>query len=164
LPGIARLFHWLEASQLGHWMRESGVWTYGIVNLGHILGIATLFGAILLLDLRMLGAWRGVPLAGFSRAAVTAAACGAALAIATGIPMLATKAGDYVGNPFLFIKFPAIALALINIVILHRSAAWKAHRTRELLPPERRRLSVHASISLLCWLTVISAGRMIAYW
>jgi hypothetical protein len=164
LSSIARLFHWLEASQLGHGMRETGVWTYGIVNLGHILGIATLFGAILLLDLRMLGAWRTVPLAVFSRVTVTVAACGMTLAVATGIPMLATKAGDYIGNPFLFIKFPAIALALINIVALHRSAAWKAHRTRELLPPERRRLSVHASISLASWLTAIGAGRMIGYW
>ena len=164
MSAIARLFHWLEASQLGHGMRESGVWTYGIVNLAHILGIATLFGAILLLDLRMLGVWRSAPLAVFSRVSVTAAACGVVLAVFTGIPMLATKAGDYVGNPFLFIKFPAIALALINIVILHRSAAWKAHRTRTLLPREQRRLSVHASISLACWLTAISAGRMIAYW
>ena len=145
-------------------MRESGVWTYGIVNLGHILGIATLFGAILLLDLRMLGVWRSLPLAAFSRVAVTAAAAGATLAILTGIPMLATKAVDYIGNPFLLIKFPAIALALINIAVLHRSAAWKAHRTRDLLPPERRRLSVHASVSLASWLTAISAGRMIGYW
>ena len=36
---------WLESSMLGHAMRNSGVWTYGVVNLGHILGVATLFGA-----------------------------------------------------------------------------------------------------------------------
>ena len=34
------------------------------------------------------------------------------IAAASGIPMLATKAGDYIGNPFRLIKFPAIALAL----------------------------------------------------
>jgi len=145
-------------------MRETGVWTYGIVNLGHILGIAMLFGAILLLDLRMLGAWRTLPLALLSRASVTAAAIGFTLAVLTGIPMLATKAGDYIGNPFLFIKFPAIALALLNVVVLHRSAAWQAHRARTLTMPEQNRLAVHAALSLGLWLTVITAGRMIGYW
>lgn len=145
-------------------MRETGVWTYGIVNLIHILGIAILFGAILLLDLRLLGVWRAVPLAALSRPTVTVAAIGFTLAALTGIPMLATKAADYIGNPFLFIKFPAIALALINIAVLHRSAAWKAHRTRELSPPERHRLAAQAAISLVFWLTAITAGRMIGYW
>ena len=145
-------------------MRESGVWTYGIVNLGHILGIAMLFGAILLLDLRMLGVWRALPLAALSRASVTAAAIGFTLAALTGIPMLATKAGDYVGNPFLLIKFPAIALTLVNVIVLHRSAAWQAHRVRALLPEEQNRLAIHAALSLGLWLTVIAAGRMIGYW
>ncbi len=145
-------------------MRETGVWTYGIVNLGHILGIATLFGAILLLDLRMLGLWRALPLAALSRAAVTAAAAGFVLAVLTGIPMLATKAGDYIGNPFLLIKFPAIALALVNVVLLHRSQAWRAHHVRALLPPEQNRMALHAGLSLGLWLTVITAGRMIGYW
>jgi hypothetical protein len=164
MADIALFLRWLEASPLGHAMRETGVWTYGIVNLGHILGIATLFGAILLLDLRMLGAWRTLPLASLSRASVTAAATGFTLAVLTGIPMLATKAGDYIGNPFLLIKFPAIALALANVIVLHRSAAWQAHRTRALSLPEEHRLAVHAALSLGLWLTVITAGRMIGYW
>ena len=54
---------WLQGSALGHAMRESGVWTYGIVNLIHILGVASLFGAVLVLDLRLLGAWRSISLA-----------------------------------------------------------------------------------------------------
>ena len=53
---------WLEGSSLGHAMRNAGVWTYGLVNLAHILGISSLFGSVLVLDLRLLGAWRRVPL------------------------------------------------------------------------------------------------------
>jgi hypothetical protein len=145
-------------------MRDSGVWTYGVVNLAHILGIAMLFGAIVVLDLRLLGVWRAVPLAALSGPAVTVAATGFALAVLSGIPMLATKAGDYIGNPFLFIKFPAIALALANVVLLHRSPAWKVHRLRDLSPRERHRLAGGAAASLVFWLTAITAGRMIAYW
>ena len=44
---------WLEGSPLGHAMRSSGVWTYGIVNLIHIAGVATLFGCVVVLDLRL---------------------------------------------------------------------------------------------------------------
>ena len=49
---------WLQGSLLGHAMRESGVWTYGVVNLFHILGVASLFGSIVILDFRLLGFWR----------------------------------------------------------------------------------------------------------
>ena len=49
---------WLEMSALGVAMRETGVWTYALVNLGHIFGISLLFGAIVVLDLRLLGFWR----------------------------------------------------------------------------------------------------------
>ena len=145
-------------------MRESGVWTYGVVNLAHILGIAMLFGAILVLDLRLLGLWRSLPLALLSGPTVTLAACGFVLAAATGVPMFATKAVDYSGNPFLFIKLPLIALALLNVLLLHRSTAWRAHRSRELTPAEQRRLKAGAGLSLFFWLSAITAGRMIAYW
>jgi hypothetical protein len=145
-------------------MRETGVWTYGLVNLSHILGVATLFGAVLVLDLRLLGLWRSVPLAALSRPAVTLAAIGFCLALPSGMAMFATKAVDYVNNPFLFIKFPAIALALANVLWLHRSPAWRAHGRRELEPAERRRLAMGAGLSLVFWLTAITAGRMIAYW
>jgi hypothetical protein len=53
----------IEASPLGRMMRESGPWTYAVVNLAHILGIASLFGAILVLDLRLLGVGRNRPFA-----------------------------------------------------------------------------------------------------
>lgn len=145
-------------------MRESGVWTYGVVNLIHILGVAMLFGAILVLDLRLLGLWQQMKLASVSRPLVTVAATGLALAIVSGIPMLTTKAVDYIGNPFLFIKFPAIAFALVNVWLVHRSRAWRAQGVRELLPRERLRLAGGAAASLVLWLTAIVAGRMIAYW
>ena len=54
---MRELLTWLEASGLGHAMRGAGVWTYGITNLIHILGVATLFGSVLMLDLRLLGAF-----------------------------------------------------------------------------------------------------------
>ena len=155
---------WLQDSALGHAMRESGVWTYGIVNLIHILGVASLFGSILVLDLRLLGAWSKVPIALVARPAIPVAATGFAVAATSGIGLLATKATEYVGNPFLYIKFPAIALGIINVVLLNSLSGWKDRNIRELSLREHRQLKYAGGFSLMCWLTAITAGRMIGYW
>src|SRR5580765_8118371 len=155
----------MQASALGHFMRESGPWTYAIVNLAHVLGISTLFGSILVLDLRLIGVGRRrVPLAAVSAAVVPVATVGFVLAATTGVGLLATKATEYLGNPFLLIKFPAIALGLVNVAVFKRSRAWQAHVTRDLSDAERRVLAIMGGLCLLCWLTAITAGRMIAYW
>jgi hypothetical protein len=86
------------------------------------------------------------------------------VAATSGVGLLATKATEYIGNPFLYIKFPAIAVGLLNVFVLHRSAAWRARRTRPLSPREHRQLAWMGGTSLVCWLTAISAGRLIAYW
>jgi hypothetical protein len=155
---------WLEASALGHAMRESGVWTYGVVNLVHILGVASLFGAVLVLDLRLLGLWRKVTIAAISEPTVPIATTGFAVAVISGVLLLATKATEYVGNPFIYIKFPAIALGLLNVVALNSSSAWKKRKIRELSAREQSKLAVIGGISLFSWLTAITAGRMIGYW
>ena len=155
---------WMQASALGVLMRESGVWTYAVVNLFHILGISTLFGSILVLDLRLLGVSRHVPLAPVSRLAVPVAKVGFALAVTTGIALLSTNATEYRGNPFLLIKFPAIVAGIVNVGILSRLPAWKAHRERELTSREDQQLALMGGLSLASWLTAVSAGRMIGYW
>src|SRR5712691_5216811 len=155
---------WLQGSLLGHAMRESGVWTYGIVNLVHILGVASLFGAVLVLDLRLLGLWRKVALPAISEPTVPIAATGFILAAISGVCLLATKATEYAGNPFVYIKFPAIGLGLLNVAALSSLPAWKQHKVRELSLRERSKLALMGGISLFCWLTAITAGRMIGYW
>ena len=165
-PGsrIYDFFVWLRGSPLGEAMRSSGLWTYGVVNLIHIIGVASLFGAVLILDLRLLGVWKKIPVAVVSAVAVPMATAGFCVAAVAGICMISTNATDYAGNPFLLIKFPAIALALVNAAVLNRQTAWRQRKTRELSPGEQRKLAWMGGISLACWLTAISAGRMIGYW
>ena len=50
----------LEASALGQAMRQ-WLWLYPAVETAHIVGIALLFGSIAVLDLRLLGVWKRVP-------------------------------------------------------------------------------------------------------
>src|SRR5690348_9704339 len=113
-------------------MRESGPWTYAIVNLAHILGVASLFGSVLLLDLRLIGLWRRTPMTALADSAAPVAACGFVLAATTGVGLLATKATEYFGNPFIVIKFPAIIAGFANAVAVRRTSAWRARHVREL--------------------------------
>ena len=159
------LLAWIEATGLGHMMRESGPWTYAIVNVAHILGVSTLFGSVFVLDLRLLGVWsRRVRIADLSSAVKPVATIAFVIAIVTGAALLATKATAYVDNPFLLIKFPAIALGMVNAGILTVTPAWREVGMRTLRPGERRQLAIMGGISLLSWLTAVTAGRMIGYW
>lgn len=156
---------WLESSALADFLRGLGVWTYGLLNLAHIFGIGSLFGAVLLLDLRLLGLWRSIPAASLIRPTVPLAAFGVMLAAASGIMMLSFNATEYHGNPFLYVKLPVVVAGLVNVAIIQRLAAWR--RAASGLPSEpgdQRLLAVFGGLSLLIWLIVISCGRMIGYW
>ena len=155
---------WLEMSALGVAMRETGVWTYALVNLAHIFGISLLFGAIVVLDLRLVGVWGKIPLDLMARPTTVVAGTGFVIAILTGPALLATKATEYIGNPFLPIKLTAIVLGIINVAILHRLPAWKERANPDMGAAKRRQLAVAGSASLLCWVSAISAARLIAYW
>jgi hypothetical protein len=161
---MTSLLSWLEGSALGELLRGSGVWTYGVINLAHIAGIATLFGSVLLLDLRLLGAWRSLPLATIARPTVPLAAIGFTLAAVAGVCMLSFNGSEYIGNPFLLIKFPAIGLALLNALVVSRLPAWRERASREPTERERWQLAAAGGISLVWWITALAAGRMIGYW
>jgi formate-dependent nitrite reductase membrane component NrfD len=152
---------WIENSALGELIRGFGVWTYGIVNLVHILGVATLFGSVLILDLRLLGWRRNASLADTAHMTTPLAVIGFGLAVFSGICMLATNGSEYADNPFLPIKFGAIALALLNAATLVRLPAWKSKSDDD---KTRVILAMFGGISLLSWIIAIGAGRMIGYW
>ena len=156
---------WLEASALAEFLRGLGIWTYGLINLAHVLGISLLFGSIALLDLRLLGAWRNIPVATIARPTVPLAATGFVLAITSGIMMLSFNTTEYHGNPFLYIKLPMVVVGLINVAVITRLPAWKRATAGAVeAPADRTILALAGGISLLIWLTVITCGRMIGYW
>jgi hypothetical protein len=162
--GLREFLAWLEDSGLGHAMRDAGVWAYGVTNLVHIVGVATLFGSILVLDLRLLGLWRRTSLAAIAAPTVPLAAIGFAIAIASGACLIVTNATEYAGNPFLLIKFPAIGVGLLNVLALSRLPAWRERRSGEPNPHARGQLALFGAVSLAAWLTALSAGRLIGYW
>jgi hypothetical protein len=161
---VTGLLTWLEASALGSLMRESGVWAYAVVNLGHILGVSALFGSVVVLDLRLLGVWKRVPLGSLTAPLVPVAGAGFCLAAVTGLCMLSANGSEYAGNPFLLIKFPAIAVGLLNVAVLGSSRAWKARESLGPDAPLPASFTLAGAVSLAAWLTAVAAGRMIGYW
>jgi hypothetical protein len=158
------LLAWIEASALGQAIRGAGVWSYGVVNLVHILGVATLFGSVLILDLKLLGLFDRAPLAIVAVPTVPLAVAGFVLAVASGVCLLATNATEYAGNPFLLIKFGAIAVGLVNVVLVHRLPAWQDRWIATPSPRQRRQLALRGGLSLAAWVTAVACGRMIGYW
>ena len=146
----------LESSWLGHTGRHSA-WLYMTANLLHVLGAAFVVGGIAVFDLKVLAehgkhAWQ------VGRYAIPLAAAGLALQIPTGTLLLAVEARALGVNPAFYVKLAFIALGLINVALFH-ARFGRALRTGT-LPPEAR---VYALVSLMAWIVVLLAGRMIAY-
>lgn len=154
----------IERSALGEAIRSLGVWSYAAINLVHILSVAILLGAILILDFRLLGWRRHINLGDIAAVTLPFALAGFFGAVISGICMLSVNASEYAGNPFLIIKFTALFLALANALVIRYIPAWKLRGSH--LPTKRDRvlLATFGLVSLISWLTVVGAGRMIAYW
>lgn len=156
---------WLENSAFAEFLRGLGIWTYGLLNLGHILGISSLFGSVLLLDLKLLGLWRSIPVANLIRPTVPIAVIGFGLAATSGIMMLSFNTTEYHGNPFIYAKFPIIVAGLINVAIISRLGAWRrAADGAPAEPGDQTTLRVFGALSLLIWTGVVACGRLIGYW
>jgi len=138
-------------------------WIYPLVNAAHITGIALLFGAILPLDLRLLGVWREVPLYHLVRVLVPAAMVGLALAAVTGLLLFSVSATKYAALPLFWVKLAFIATAVANALLLRRTTDWTLSQVPEVSADPTVRLKIAALLSLILWLAVILCGRFLAY-
>jgi hypothetical protein len=151
----------LEASALARSLRES-VWSYPLVNTGHILGVALLVGAIAPLDLRLLGAWRTQPLGPLWRVLSATAASGAVVAVVCGGLLFIVRATEYAQSSLFLGKMAVVAVGVANAIALRAFAArsgWLAAAD----VPIARRVRISAAISLGAWLAALLLGRLIGY-
>jgi hypothetical protein len=146
----------LEATGPAQYLRASR-WGYAAVNGAHILGIALLVGAMLPLNLRLLGLWRSVPQAELIRVLVPAAIAGFALAAITGFLLFSVKAQDYADIGFFRLKLALILLGVLSAAMLHRGYGLM------LQGASRSRVRWHALISIGCWVGALACGRLIAF-
>jgi hypothetical protein len=146
----------LEASGPATWLRMSR-WGYAAASGAHVLGIALLVGAIIPLDLRLLGFWSGESRPGLVRVLVPVAAAGLALAALAGVLLFSVRAREYSGIGFLQVKLVLIAVGAISAITLHAAHGFL------LKDASRQRLAAHALVSMTCWLGALACGRLIAF-
>jgi hypothetical protein len=153
---LAQLFEAIENSGLGQLARSS-VWLYPSANLIHVLGAALLVGSIIVFDVLLLRR-RYETARAVSGTALTVAALGIVLQIASGSVLFSAEATAIVRNPVFLIKMVIILVGLANIALYHASKN-KAPETPG-IPPNA---SFHAAASAIIWIGAALAGRAIAY-
>ena len=150
------LFATLEGTAFAQILRGSR-WTYAAVNATHILAIALLVGSIVPLNMRLLGAWRGVSRETMVRVLAPVAASGLILALLTGMLLFSVRAREYSGIGFLQLKLTFIAIGVLSALALCLSHGFL------LRDVSRARLATHAILSTVCWLGALACGRLIAF-
>lgn len=158
---MTTVVHAIESSGVGRMMRES-LWAYPIVETFHIIGLATIFGSVLVVDLRLLGLSRTVSVARLARHALPWTVGGFGLVLVTGLMMFTAHTADFLGNDVFMLKMGLILAAGINAAALHTgplraASAWDV----DAVPPTRVRVA--AGLSILLWMSVIACGRFLAY-
>lgn len=119
-----------------------------------MLGLALLLGTVALLDLRILGTFRSLPLPALSAAVTPLSATGLVLLLASGALLFAADANKLAQSPVFAWKLVAVAIAVANALLFR--LLW---RGRE--PGAIARLM--AALSLAAWTSVAVLGRWIAY-
>ena len=129
-------------------------WAYPALEVAHIVGIAMLFGGLLVFELRVLGVGKELSQSHLARLTLLPALAGFGLCAATGLTMFASQPGELLANSAFRVKLLLICLAGAN-------AAW--FHARRGLAASGAIPKLQCLLSLGFWLAVIICGRWIAY-
>ena len=145
----------VEQSSLMVWLREGGsLWGYPAILFAHTLGLATVAGVNGVLDLRILGFGRRIPLASLLPVFTVGWAALAVTAV-SGLVLLGADASNKLAAPVFYVKMLFVILALlatqqVKRVVAAGDGAEQAGR-------------MWAFASIACWAGAITTGRLMAY-
>jgi hypothetical protein len=153
---------WLQKTGLAITIRDS-LLLFPLLESTHVVGLALVVGTVVIIDLRLLGL--ATTHRSFSRLGADTlpwTLAGFAVAAATGALMFMTNAAVYFHNTWFRAKVLLLVLAAINAIAFELTArrkigAWDLARSA---PPAAR---VMATVSLVIWIGVVVAGRMIGF-
>lgn len=158
---LSEFWLWLEMLPIA---QEIGAtWWFPLMESLHVLSLAIMLGAILMLDLRVLG-WAALryPISSLNRDLVPWSAVAFLVANVTGVAMFITRAAHHVDNPAFQLKMLLLLLAGMNIAYFHfrvlrTVSAWDSQART----PLAARLAAASSLTL--WIGVTLAGRWIGH-
>ena len=151
---------WLENSTLGIYMLDS-IWGYPVVLSAHAVGMSIVVGTVVIMDLRLLGFAAEAPLASFKNM-FTLTWIGVALNFLSGIALLVSDPAHFFYHPVFWIKMGLMFSGVIFVYFLWRQINLEGNSMQGIFGASSR-VKILASLSLIIWLCVIVAGRLIAY-
>ena len=153
------LLNWLEMLPLSVWVHESpSIWAQPTVMTLHTMGMGVLVGASWVLDLRLLGVSRNIPLSAF-RWVFRAVAISLGVNLVTGILLFMARAtlwGTAIPFAIKILLVVASAATLLPIRTYVLNAAPDEHDVSS-------RARMLAIISIATWAAAITSGRLLAY-
>jgi len=148
----------LKEGPIGQWMGASS-WVYTVMLMFHFTGMSLLFGAMLLVDLRLLGVTKQIPIK-TALAFLPVAIVGFVINLITGFCFFAFQPTLMWSNPAFKVKMALVLIAGLN-------ALWFAlieDKKIGAMPPYGDTnivVKFSAGLSLAIWTVVIICGRMI---
>ena len=157
-------FEWCETLWLGRAVVGS-LWLFPVIEAVHLLALSVLGGAILIVDLRMLGLGlkhRAVAdLARDARPWLIGALAGL---ITTGIPLFLSEPIKCYYSQAFWVKMTTLAIALtFTFTIRNRITASDAAGTETAVRKKARLQLLVGALSVVLWVTVAAAGRWIGF-
>ncbi len=154
---LESFFRWCESTLIGRAIADS-VWAFPILEAVHLLGLCMLGGALLVVDLRLLGlGLTGQPVARLARYARPWLVASVAVMVLTGIPLFLSEAIKAYYNTSFWVKMCTLPFALAFTFAVRERVA-----RRETDDPGMVGRIVGA-VSLALWFTVAAAGRWIGF-
>lgn len=159
---IDALTRWLASSAFANWFLDNGAWTWPLAEALHFIGLTLLIGSIALIDLRILGVGKGIRIADLHRL-VRFTLAGFALNLATGSMFVTAMPDQYFLNRAFHFKLAFLLLAGLNVLAFYGT---QFRRLKQLGPHEEAPLPARlmAGLSLVCWIGVITAGRLLTFY
>ena len=152
----------LQQSGISEWMRAS-LKALPIIEAIHVMAVATVFGTIFIVDLRLLG-YRDMtrPFSRVFGETLRWTWAGFALAVVTGALLFMPNARTYVANTAFGLKMlgligAGINMAMFEFTTLRRVASWDSSAET----PFGARVA--GATSILIWTWVIVCGRWIGF-
>jgi len=158
---MATAIHAVEASGLARFMREA-LWAYPATEALHIIGIGLLFGSIAIVDLRLMGLGRRLPVSALARFAVPWSLAGFVLAATTGLLMFTAHVAEFITLPVFILKMGLILAGGINAGILH-AGVLRDTRGWDIGASTPLAAKVAGGLSIVMWIGVVACGRLLAY-
>jgi len=156
------MLEWLQRTGVAVQIRDS-LFTFPLLESIHVVGLALVFGTIAILDLRLLGvASTDRPVSRLMADLLKWTWAAFAVTALTGGLMFSTNALVYFHNTFFRAKMILLVLAGLNMLVFELTARKTIDRwDRASTTPSSAK--VVATISLVIWIGVIVAGRVIGF-